>query len=51
MPFKGISYLDIGQPFCSAESNLLSHFGRGHLEEQLYEIILDLGLWFRCRYC
>ena len=46
MSFKGISYLELWQPFCSAEGNL----GRGYYEEQFCEIILILGQWFRrCR--
>ena len=28
MPFKGVSYLDIWQPFCSAEPNHLCNFSR-----------------------
>ena len=51
MPFKGISYLDIWQPFCSAERNHLCNFGRGYPEEQFCEIILNLGQWFRMRCC
>ena len=43
MPFKGISYLDIWQPFCSAECYHLCTFGRGHYEEQFFKIILNLG--------
>ena len=29
MPFKDISYLELWQPFCSAEQNHLCNFGRG----------------------
>ena len=47
MPFKGISYLDIWQPFCSAECNYLCNFGRGYSEELFCEIILNLSQWFR----
>ena len=47
MPFEGISYLDIWQPFCSAECNCLCNFGRGYSEEQFCEIILNLSQWFR----
>ena len=47
MPFKGISYLELWQPFCSAESNYLCGFVRGYPEEQFCEIILNLGQWFR----
>ena len=49
MPFKGISYLELWQPFCSAEGNYLCNFGRGYYEEQFCEIILNLGQWFRRR--
>ena len=38
MPFKGISYLELWQPFCSAGHNHLCNFGRGYYEEQLCEI-------------
>ena len=51
LPFKGNSYLDIWQPFCSAECNHLCYFGRGYFEEQFCEIILNLGLWLRSRCC
>ena len=46
--FKGISYLELWQPFCSVEHNHLRNFGRGYQEEQFCEIILNLGQWFRC---
>ena len=50
MPFKGVSYLDIWQPFCSAECNHLCNFGRGYYEEQFCELILNLGQCLRrCR--
>ena len=51
MPFKGIFYLELCQPFCSAERNHLCKFGRGYAEEQFCEIILNFGQWFwrRCR--
>ena len=50
MPLKGISYLELWQPFCSAEHNHLCNFGRGYYQEQFCEIILNLGQWFmRCR--
>ena len=49
--FKGISYFGIWQPFCSVECNHLWNFGRGYYEEQLCEIILNLGQWFRNRCC
>ena len=41
MPFKGISYLKLWQPFCSRERNHLCNFGRGFQEEQFCEIILN----------
>ena len=47
MPFEGISYLELWQPFCSAERNHLCNFGRGYQEKQFCEIILNLGQWFR----
>ena len=50
MPFKGISYLDLWLPFCSAERNHLCNFGRGYQEERFCKIILNLDLWFRRRY-
>ena len=49
MLFKGISYLELWQPFCSMEGNHLCNFGRGYYEEQFCEIILNLGQWFRRR--
>ena len=51
MPFKGISYLELWQPFCSAERDYLCNFGREYPEEQFCEIILNLGQWFRTRCC
>ena len=51
MPLKVISYLDIWQPFCLVERNHLCNFGRGYYEEQFFEIILNLGQWFRRRFC
>ena len=48
MPFKGISYLELSQPLCSAEHNHLCNFGKGYQEEQFCEIILNLVQWFRC---
>ena len=50
MPFKGIPYLELWQPFCLAERKYLCNLGRRYTEEQFCEIILYLGLWFRrCR--
>ena len=51
MLFKGISYLDIWQPLCSAECNHMCNFARGYYEEQFCEIILNLGQWIRSRCC
>ena len=51
MPFKGISYLELWQPFCSAEGNNLCNFCRRYHEEQFCEIILNLGKWLRRRCC
>ena len=51
MLFKGISYMDNWQPFCSAECNHLCNFGRGYYEKQFCEIVLKLGQWFRRRCC
>ena len=50
MLFKGISYLELWQPFCSAERNHLCIFGRGYPEEQFCEI-MNLGQWFRRKCC
>ena len=47
MLFKDISYLELWQPFCSAERNHLCNFGRGHYEEQFCKTISNLGQWFR----
>ena len=49
MPFKGISYLELWQPFCLVERNNLCNFGRGYYEKQFCEFILNLGQWFRRR--
>ena len=51
MPFKGISYLELWQPFCSVEHSHLCNFGKGYYEEQFCEIIFNLGQWFRRRCC
>ena len=42
MRFKDISYLELWQPFCSAEQNHMCNFSRGYYEEQFNEIILYL---------
>ena len=49
MPFKGIAYLDLLQPFYSAERNHLCKICRGNYEEQFCEIILNFGQWFKRR--
>ena len=49
MSFKENSILEIWQPVCSAEWNHLCNFGRVYQEEQIIEIILNLGQWFRRR--
>ena len=51
MPFKCISYLELWQPFCSAEHIHLCNFGRGYYEEQICEIILNMGQWFNRGCC
>ena len=47
MAFKYAFYLELWQPFCSAEQNHLSKFGRGHNREHICEIIVNLDQWFR----
>ena len=42
MSFKDISYVELLRPFCSAERDHLCNFGKGHYEEQFWEIILNL---------
>ena len=49
MWFKDIYYLELWQPFGSAEWNHLCNFGREHHEEHFYEIIFNLDQWFRRR--
>ena len=49
MQFKGYSYLELWQPFCSAERNHLCNFCSEYYEEQYCEIILNWGQWFRRR--
>ena len=50
MKLKLFAYLDLWQPFCSAEQNHLCNFGRGYLEEQFCEIILNFDQWYRGRF-
>ena len=47
MLFKGISYLELWQPFCFAEHNPLCNFGTEYYEKKFCAIILNLGQWFR----
>ena len=49
MLWKDISYIELWQPFFSAERYHLCNFGIGYVEEQFCEIILNLGRWFRMR--
>ena len=46
LSFVDISNLELWRPFCSAERNHLSNFGRGYQEEQFCEIILNLDQIF-----
>ena len=39
MPFKGISYLELWQSFCSAEHNHLCNFDIWYYEELFCEIV------------
>ena len=48
--FKDNSYLELWQPFCSAERNHLCNFDRGYYKELFCEIILNLDQWFRRRF-
>ena len=47
MSYTDISYLELLQPFCSAEWNHLCNFGRGHYDKQFCEFISNLGQWIR----
>ena len=51
MLFKVISYLELWQPFYSAERDHLCNIGRGYYMERFCENILRLGKWLRrkCR--
>ena len=51
MSFKGISYLELWQSFCSAEHDHLCNLGKGYYEEQFCEIIVNLSQWLRRRCC
>ena len=47
MSFKGFFYSKLGQPFCSAEWNDFSNFGRRSPKEHFCEIILKSVHWSR----
>ena len=47
MVFKDISVFSSGRHLVLAECNPLVNFGRGLYEEDLHEIILNLGQHFR----
>ena len=47
MLFKDISYLELWRHFCSAQPNHLCNFGRGHYEEHICGIMLNLDRWLR----
>ena len=49
MLFKGISYLELWWPFCSAEWNNWCNFGRRYPEKRFCAFILNLDLWFRMK--
>ena len=50
MPFKGISYLELWQSFCSTERNHLCNLQLcRYYDEPICEIILKIGQWFRRR--
>ena len=49
MSFKDMSYLELSPPFYLGEWSDSCNFGRGHHEDQFYEIILNLEQWFRRR--
>ena len=48
--FKDSPFLQLWWPSCFAERNHLGEFCRGHYEELVCEIILNLDQWFRKRY-
>ena len=43
MPFKGMSCLELWQPFCSMERNYLCNVGGRYYEKRYNEIILNFG--------
>ena len=45
MSFKGFFYFYLWWPFCLAEQNDFSNFGKGASEEHFCEIILKSGHW------
>ena len=50
MSFKGFSNFS-HWPFCSAEQNHFSNFGRGSSKKHFCELILKPGHWPRRRCC
>ena len=49
MWIKDISCLKLWPPLCSADPNHLCNFSRRYHEEQFFEIVLNLGQWYRRR--
>ena len=47
MLLKDVSDLELWQPSLLSEPNHLCNFGNGYYEEQLYDIIMNLGQWFK----
>ena len=45
--YLDISYLELWQPFCSEERNHLCNLVENVMRNIFYEIILNLGQWFR----
>ena len=41
MPLKGISYLELWQPFCLSEWSHLCNCGRWHYEEQFCKLVVQ----------
>ena len=42
MSFQGFFYFQLWHPFCSAEPNNFSNFGRGSPKEHFYEMLWQL---------
>ena len=45
--YKDIYFLELWQPFCSADQHTSLNFGRRYDEEHFCEIILNLDQWYR----